>query len=1160
MGRKSSLSTLLMLLLSGLAFAQPTYTMSNQTVDDCRAFFEDSGGNTIAPGQYGNNENFTFRIINPAATQIILSFSSFCLEFGSDTLFFYNGLSTSSPLLGAYTGTTMPPSIIATSGALTIRFVSDLSITCTGWEAYWTTVVPAPIPPVLSQYTANCNTNFVDIQLDTTVHCDSVYASAFTLSGGQGQTVTGAQALNCVGDSTNRIRLTLSAPFTTCGAYGVVWNFNILDECDSMYNFLLNGNFSVNDCPINAIITASDDSLCVGECFILTASGEGGDCNYSYTWLAGTPGLNGPGPHLICLTTTTTFTVRVDDGSPTPADTATITILVTSPPFAGNDTLVCSQSAPFNLAPLASPPGGVFYGPGITAAAAGTFNPNNAGPGVHRIFYSYNGCPDSLEISVAGVTAGLTLASCPAAPGVQLTGQTPPGGSWLGANVSPTGLYTPPPLPGTDTVYYVFANCTIPRIINIDTIALANFDTSCESGGPDTLLFSPAGGTWTGPGILNDALGVFVPSLTTAGNHWLYYDINGCRDSLLMTIRPMDAGINITTCPLATPFNLPSGTPAGGWWFGPGITDSLAGTFNPLVNGTGNSNVWVYYRNTECFDSLRITLTRTNINGDTLRRCISAGNLSLAAAVTGRVPGGGVWSGPGVNPAGNGTFNPVTAGVGFHKLYYSANGCTDSVIVYVTPQPTAQADTAVCVSQRPIPLSATPAAGIWFGPGLDSTRSNLFYPDSAGVGQHWVYYTMAAGCVDSVRITVNPLPVPSFNGTDTLYCHRDTLITLAVSPAGGSLSGPGIVGTQFNPYAAGPGRHRLIYTAGSGLCIRYDTLFVQVRDSLRIRAFASIDTACFGDSVLLRITRVGGLPGAVAVWPGVGTGDTVRYRATNSGWMQVFLDDGCASPQFDSVYVYVHPEIQYSLIQERINCFDSLGVYRIQYAPGSAYRTQWYTLPNVFGDTLFARQGTYAVRITDTLTGCYLLDTIEMEAFDIIAANFQTNPNERCHDLSQATLTFIDLSRGAVSGRWYFGDGDSSDYVLGQYPVHTYTDTGRYLAELVLVNADGCLAVHRQYICVRVEPKIFVPTAFTPNGDGLNERFKVTTIGIRDFRIEVYDRWGKRVFGAADKDFEWDGTDVGQLLPPGVYPYVIIYTDFLDYLPKYQHGVVHLVY
>ena len=237
MGKKSSLFTLLMLLLSGLALAQPTYTMSNQTVDDCRAFFEDSGGNPIAPGQYGNNENFTFRIINPAATQIILSFSSFCLEFGSDTLFFYNGPSTSSPLLGAYTGTTMPPSIVATSGALTIRFVSDLSITCTGWEAYWTTVVPAPIPPVLSQYTANCNTNFVDIQLDTTVHCDSVYASAFTLSGGQGQTVTGAQALNCIGDSTNRIRLTLSAPFTTCGTYGVVWNFNILDECDSMYNF-----------------------------------------------------------------------------------------------------------------------------------------------------------------------------------------------------------------------------------------------------------------------------------------------------------------------------------------------------------------------------------------------------------------------------------------------------------------------------------------------------------------------------------------------------------------------------------------------------------------------------------------------------------------------------------------------------------------------------------------------------------------------------------------------------------------------------------------------------------------------------------------------------------------------------------------------------------
>lgn len=131
--------------------------------------------------------------------------------------------------------------------------------------------------------------------------------------------------------------------------------------------------------------------------------------------------------------------------------------------------------------------------------------------------------------------------------------------------------------------------------------------------------------------------------------------------------------------------------------------------------------------------------------------------------------------------------------------------------------------------------------------------------------------------------------------------------------------------------------------------------------------------------------------------------------------------------------------------------------------------------------------------------------------------------------------------------------------MFGQYPTHTYGDTGRFVVELVIFNADGCRSVHRQVICVQVEPKIYVPSAFTPNGDGLNEFFKVETIGIRHFRIELYNRWGERVYQAADKAFLWDGRFKGQLLDLGVYPYVITYTDYLSALPKYQKGVVHIV-
>lgn len=1149
----------IVLLGSRVAVAQPTYTMANQTVSDCRAFFEDTGNNPIAPGNYGNNENFVFRIINPQATQIIFTFSSFCLELGSDTLFFYDGPNINSPLLGAFTGTNMPPAIIATSGALTIRFVSDLSITCTGWEAYWTTIVPPPIPPDMSVITASCNTNIINIQLDTLVHCDSVYAAAFVLAGGQGQQVVGAQALNCIGDSTTTIRLTVDAPFTSCGVYSLSWNFNILDVCDSLYTFLLNGSFSITDCPITAILAANDDSLCVDECFLLTASGEGGDCNYTYVWLAGTPGLVGPGPHLICLDTSTTFTVIVDDGSPTPSDTVSITILVTNPPFAGNDTLVCDQSAAFDLAPLASPPGGVFFGPGITAAAAGTFDPGLAGPGVHQVFYSYNGCPDTLVITVAGVTAGFTLASCPGANPIQLTGNTPAGGVWSGPNVTPGGMYTPPPTAGVDTLYYNFANCSLPRLIYIDTIAMTKVDTSCQSGAIQTLQFSPSGGLWSGPGIIDNNAGTFAPYLTTPGDHLLIYTINGCSDTLRMHVRAMEAGNNITVCPLSPPFNLPSGTPAGGWWFGPGITDSIAGTFNPGVNGTGNSSLRLFYRNAECQDSITVFLTRTNITPDTLRRCITGGNLSLAQGNTGRVPNGGVWSGPGVNPAGNGTFQPAVAGIGFHRLYYTAAGCVDSMVVYVSPLPVAPVDTVVCISQGNLIFTGTPSGGSWSGPGIRNSFTGLFNTDSAGIGNHRLYYTTAAGCVDSMQVQVNPLPQPSFNNSDTIFCHIDSLFSLQLTPAGGVLSGPGCVGNRFNPVLAGMGQHQLIYSAGIGLCERFDTLRVQVRDSLRIQVFSSADTLCYGDTVLLWVTKTGGLPTASSDWGALGASDSVYFVPTVSGWHPVVVSDGCSTPQTDSIFVYVHPQIVYTLTQELQNCYDSLGIYRIQYAPGSAYRTQWYTLPNSFGDTLFARQGTYAVRITDTLTGCYLLDTIVMRSFPIISANFTINPNERCYDLATAELTFIDLSVGGSSGNWDFGDGSSEPYIFGQYPTHLYTDTGRYEVALVIFNADGCRSTHRQVVCVQVEPKIYVPSAFTPNGDGLNEFFKVETIGIRNFRVELFNRWGEKVFQAADKTFLWDGRFKGELVEPGVYPYVIIYNDYLSSLPKYQKGVVHVL-
>jgi len=1149
------------LMMGAQAWAQPTYTMSNDTVTDCRAFLDDSGANLIAPGQYANNENFTFTISNPQATQIILSFQSFCTEAILDVLRVFDGPDTNGVLLGTFSGTptTFPP-LVATSGYMTIHFRSDANVTCTGWNAYWYSIVPPPVPPSMDSVVASCLTTFIDVWLDSTVHCDSVVASAFVLTGTPIRTIVNAQAINCVNDSTRRLRLTVNTPFNECATYGLSWNLNLLDICDSLYTFLLNASFSINDCPLTATATAADDSLCIGECTLLSAEGLGGDCNYTYQWSNGLPPT--AGPHLVCPPLgTTTYRVIVNDASNNGPDTLFIPILVTSPPEAGTDTLVCLQSAAFNLANRVSPPGGVFFGPGITAAAAGTFDPAVAGAGNIRVFYSVNGCADSLTIQVVDVDPGPTQGSCPGGPSFAMAGFSPPGGTWTGANISSAGIYTPPATAGIDSVYYNFAGCSRLKIINVDTIAMRKIDTICQSSPPYTLVFQPLGGTWTGVALVDPLQGIIDPQLTTPGNHVLIYNLNGCIDTLRLHIKAIEAGAGFITCPLGAPFNLAPGIPAGGYWTGVGITDSLSGTFNPGVNGTGNSNVTLFYHADGCVDSLVVGLVRTNIASDTLRRCITSGTLGLGEANTGRAPAGGIWSGTGVNPAGNGTFNPVTAGIGFHRLYYTANGCVDSVTIEVQPIPNVQTDTTVCVLSGPFALQSSYLGGRWLGTGITDSLAGIFSPASAGLGTHRIYQRLQGGCIDSILVTVTPLPVIAFSGIDTAVCFRDTSIVVTATPAGGVFSGAGMIANQFRPRLAGRGVHWIYYRAGTGPCERVDSFRVVVRDSLELQLSASADTLCAGDSVVLMARLTGGLASRSLSWqPGGSTSDTLRLRPSASSWYVVEAQDGCSNTQRDSVFIYIHPEISYTLTQTQINCFDSLGTARVGFSAGSPYRVEWLTSPPVIGPDLVAQQGTYRVRITDTATNCSVLDTLEMVSFPVVSANFIPNPNRRgCYDLAEADLVFIDLSAGGVTGIWDFGNGITEPYVAGQYPRQLFSDTGRFEVSLVIENAAGCASRFSRVICVQARPRILVPTAFTPNRDLTNDRFKVVTVGITSLRITIFDRWGHPVFEGQGLDFTWDGTRNGAELPNGAYPYVIYYTDFTSGEQRVQKGVVRLI-
>lgn len=100
---------------------------------------------------------------------------------------------------------------------------------------------------------------------------------------------------------------------------------------------------------------------------------------------------------------------------------------------------------------------------------------------------------------------------------------------------------------------------------------------------------------------------------------------------------------------------------------------------------------------------------------------------------------------------------------------------------------------------------------------------------------------------------------------------------------------------------------------------------------------------------------------------------------------------------------------------------------------------------------------------------------------------------------------------------------------------------------LNVITPEGCKASDKVRVTIFNGSKIFAPSAFTPNGDGLNEQFKAVFIGIKEIKVyNVYNRWGQLMFSSKDPNQAWDGRYRGQLQPAGNYVYIIHAVDFLN--------------
>ena len=354
---------------------------------------------------------------------------------------------------------------------------------------------------------------------------------------------------------------------------------------------------------------------------------------------------------------------------------------------------------------------------------------------------------------------------------------------------------------------------------------------------------------------------------------------------------------------------LSGGTPVGGSYAGPGVTDDANGmtySFNPATAGVGIHVITYSFTDANgcsasATDNVEVFALPTVMFTAPADLCLNAG---VQLGLTGGTPAGGMYSGTGVTDDANGmtySFDPATAGVGVHILTYSftdANGCsasaTDNVEVFDAPTVVFAAPADLCIDAG-VQAGAgggTPTGGVYGGAGVTDDANGMTYsfdPAAAGVGTHNLSYTFTTtdNCVSSTTDEIEVFAVPTviFTALSDICINAGVQTGLTGgTPAGGIYSGMGVVDDangmtySFDPVVAGLGIHTLSYTfTDTNGCSSSTSDDVEVLNDLAAPADITItNSVCSG---------AGGILGAFEGMATACTSGTLTFYTDPAGTM-----------------------------------------------------------------------------------------------------------------------------------------------------------------------------------------------------------------------------------------------------------------------------------
>ena len=441
-----------------------------------------------------------------------------------------------------------------------------------------------------------------------------------------------------------------------------------------------------------------------------------------------------------------------------------------------------------------------------------------------------------------------------------------------------------------------------------------------------------------------------------------------------------------------------------------------------------------------------------------------------------------------------GTYQYIVNG---DNVYNCFNQDTMEVIIYANPLAYAGDNSNVCGLEFQLQATDNGNTGYWsaINANISSINSETTMVTNNGFGVNtftWVE-TNAFGCEQSASVNINFLEQPNvFILEDTIYgCENEIVIVEGSS-------------SNANTY--------LWSSDGSG---NFQNQNLPITEYL----FNNEDLESQDINLFLRI-QLGD-----CYWS-----DTTLLILNKTPKASVFSDE---------FLCYLDSSISLNL--------SSVSDYPVSY--DLTYNNEPYTnFSNVIAglDTIKV-SGTGFYQITNLRDSfCSGKDSEEFKVIlrDRPVAEFTLYPRET--SITEPTIYVNDQSLFADYYEWYFGD--STDVVYGTNNSHFYEQTGTFEIMLYVENEFECIDSITKNVIINPNFELYIPNAFTPDGDSVNDTFNCKGYGIANFSISILNRWGEMVFSSNDIEEQWNGKNALN----GVYAYRIDVIDMLGKLHNFE--------